>query len=130
MVDLMKLDKYSPNGLNDEEYNYIYEENKPVIFVFHGYPSLIKQLNSSRKKQFDRVLGYIEEGSITTPFDMRVQNGIDRFNICLEALKYIPDEYSKFELTNYCVKELIKHKDYIREYGKDLPEVENWKWMN
>lgn len=130
VVDLMKLDKYSPDGLNDEEYNYIYKENVPVIFVFHGYPSLIKQLNSGRQQQFDRVLGYIEEGTITTPFDMRVQNGIDRFNICLETLKYIPDEYNKFELTDYCVKELIKHKDYIREYGKDLPEVENWKWVN
>lgn len=130
VVNLMKLDKYSPEGLNDDEYNYIYKENIPVIFVFHGYPSLIKQLNFSRPKQFNRILGYNEEGSITTPFDMRVQNGIDRFNICLETLKYIPDEYNKFELTDYCVKELIKHKDYIREYGKDLPEVENWKWTN
>ncbi len=130
VVNLMKLDKYALEGLNDEEYKYIYEENIPVVFVFHGYPNLINQLTSSRQKHFDRVLGYIEEGSITTPFDMRVQNGIDRFNICLETLKYIPEKYSKFELTEYCVKELIKHKDYIRETGKDLPEVENWKWMN
>ena len=118
------------DGLTEEEYNYIFKENIPVIFVFHGYPNLIESLTSTRTKHFDRVLGYIEEGSITTPFDMRVQNGIDRFNICLEALKYIPNTFDKFELTNYCIKELIKHKEYIREYGKDLPEIDNWKWTN
>ena len=130
VVNLMKLDKRSIDGLTEEEYNYIFKENIPVIFVFHGYPNLIESLTSTRTKHFDRVLGYIEEGSITTPFDMRVQNGIDRFNICLEALKYIPNTFDKFELTNYCIKELIKHKEYIREYGKDLPEIDNWKWTN
>ena len=130
VVNLMKLDKRSIDGLTEEEYNYIFKENIPVIFVFHGYPNLIESLTSTRTKHFDRVLGYIEEGSITTPFDMRVQNGIDRFNICLEALKYIPNTFDKFELTNYCIKELIKHKEYIKEYGKDLPEIDNWKWTN
>ena len=130
VVNLMKLDKSSKEGLSEEEYNYIYKENIPSIFVFHGYPSLIESLTASRKQQFNKVLGYIEEGSITTPFDMRVQNGIDRFNICLETLKHIPDTFNKFELTDYCVKELIKHKEYIKEYGKDLPEVEKWNWMN
>ncbi len=130
VVNLMKLDKRSVDGLTEEEYNYIFKENIPIIFVFHGYPNLIESLTSTRTKHFDRVLGYIEEGSITTPFDMRVQNGIDRFNICLEALKYIPNTFDKFELTNYCIKELIKHKEYIKEYGKDLPEIDNWKWTN
>lgn len=128
VVDLMKLDKSSPNSINDEEYEYLFTKDKPIIFVFHGYPSLIQGLTINRPNKYKNVLGYQEEGSITTPFDMRVKNGIDRFNICLETLKYISDNYNKFDLTNYCIKELIKHKAYITQYGKDLPEVDNWKW--
>ena len=59
---------------------------------------------------------------------MRVKNDIDRLNICLDVANLISDDYDKFALTGYCVKELIKHNEYIRTYGKDLEEVENWKW--
>ena len=98
--------------------------------MFHGYPNLIKELIFERDNKFTSILGYQEEGSITTPFDMRVKNGIDRFNICLETIKYISEDINKFEITNYCIKTLIKHREYIRETGKDLDEVENWKWIN
>lgn len=128
VVDLMKLDKEYPNSIKDDEYEYLFTKDKPIIFVFHGYPSLIHSLTFGRLNQYASTLGYQEEGAITTPFDMRVKNGIDRFNICLEAIKYISDDYNKFDLTNYCIRELIKHKAYITNYGKDLPEVENWKW--
>lgn len=130
VVDLMKLDKTSPNSLSDEEYNYIFPNNIPVIFVFHGYPNLVRELVIDRDNKFTKVLGYQEEGSITTPFDMRVKNKIDRFNICLDVINNISDNYNKFDLTNYCIKMLIKHNEYIRETGKDLSEVDNWKWMN
>lgn len=130
VVDLMKLDKNSPNSLSDPEYNYIFPSNIPVIFVFHGYPNLIRELTLDRDNKFNLVLGYLEEGAITTPFDMRVKNEIDRFNICLNVLKLISDNYNKFELTNYCVKTLIKHNQHIRMFGSDLDEVDNWKWTN
>ena len=130
VVNLMKLDKTSPEGLKDDDYDYIFANNIPVIFSFHGYTNLIKELTIDRNNKFDIVKGYQEEGSITTPFDMRVKNEIDRFNICLDVLKLIPDNFNKFELTNYCIKELIKHNEYIRKTGKDLPEVDNWKWIN
>lgn len=130
VVNLLKLDKSSPEGLTDEEYNYLFTENLPIIFVFHGYPNLIKELTLDRQNKDITVLGYIEEGAITTPFDMRVKNKIDRFNICLEVTKHISDTFDKFEITNYAVKELIKHNVHIVKYGKDLEEVENWKWNN
>ena len=76
------------------------------------------------------VLGYKEEGRITTPFDMRVINKIDRFNICLELVNHISDDFDKFALINYCIKELIKHQVHIVEYGTDIESVENWKWSN
>lgn len=130
VVDLMKLDKESPEALTDEEYDYLFTKDKPIFFVFHGYPSLIHQLTVGRNNNNLTVKGYIEEGAITTPFDMRVKNDIDRFNICLDVINLVSDDYDKFNLTSYCVKELIKHSEYIRTYGKDLDEVENWKWSN
>ena len=128
VVNLMKLDKTSPDGLTDEEYDYLFTKDKPILFVFHGYPSLIRELTLGRNNKNIIVKGYMEEGYITTPFDMRVLNEIDRFNLCLEVTRLISDNYNKFDITNYAVKELIKHKEYTRTFGKDLPEVDNWKW--
>ena len=128
VINLLKLDNTCSDGMIDKEYDYIFPEEIPVIFVFHGYPNLISDLTKNRKKQFDLILGYQEEGAITTPFDMRVKNGIDRFNICLETCKYISDDFDKFNLTSYCAKRLIEHKEYIKTSGKDLDVVENWKW--
>ena len=130
VVNLLKLDKSSKEGLSDEEYNYIFTDNKPIIFVFHGYKNLINEFTYDRKNRNMYVLGYIEEGAITTPFDMRVRNKIDRYNICLEALEHISDEYNKEELLMYCVKQLLKHGEHIKNLGTDLDEVNNWKWSN
>jgi len=125
VVDLLTLE-----SLTDEEYDNIFPENIPVLFAFHGYPNLIRELILGRKNNEFIVKGYIEEGSITTPFDMRVKNKIDRFNLSLEVSKLIDKKYDKAELMNYCNKELIKHNEYIKLFGTDLPEVENWHWKN
>ncbi len=130
VVNLLKLDKNSENSLSDIEYDYLFTASKPIIFVFHGYPNLIREFTIDRNNKNIIVKGYQEEGSITTPFDMRVKNEIDRFHICLEVLKQIDDKYDKFEITSYCIKELLKHFEYIKIYGKDLDEIENWKWTN
>ena len=130
IVDLMKLDKEYPEALTDEEYDYLFTKDKPILFIFHGYPNLIHSLTLNRNNKNLTVKGYEEEGAITTPFDMRVKNEIDRFNICLDAANLVSDDFDKFNLTSYCVKELIKHREFIREYGRDLDEVENWKWSN
>jgi xylulose-5-phosphate/fructose-6-phosphate phosphoketolase len=92
IVDLMKLQSntHHPHGLTDEEFDKFFPQGVPVIFTFHGYPSLIHQLVYKRKQDDDfHVHGYVEEGTITTAFDMRVQNHIDRFHIVLDALRYL-----------------------------------------
>ena len=130
VVDLMKLQSESlhPHGLSDDEYDRIFTVDKPVIFAFHGYPNLIHELTYRRHNNANlHVHGYKEEGTITTPFDMRVQNHIDRFHLALNVLKYI-DIPEKEELSRYCNEMLEKHHDYIREYGVDMDEVENFKW--
>ena len=130
VVDLMKLEsnKKHPHGLNDEEYNNLFTVDKPIIFNFHGYPSLIHQLVYNRENKNIHVHGYNEEGTITTPFDMRVQNKIDRFNLVIDALKYLDNIPNKDEIIFMCNSMLEKHNKYIAENGVDMDEVNDWKW--
>ncbi len=131
VVDLMRLESNSkhPHGLSDDEYNSLFTKDKPIIFAFHGYPSLIHQLVYNRVNQNIHVHGYQEEGTITTPFDMRVQNKIDRYNLVISALKYLPQLGNRgSRLVQWCKNKLIEHKLYIKEYGEDLEEIRNWKW--
>lgn len=131
VVDLMKLEspENHPHGLDNDEYNSIFTKDKPIIFAFHGYPNLIHQLAYKRDNKNMHVHGYIEEGTITTTFDMKVQNKLDRFNLVIDALKYLPELGDKrASLTEWCKNKLIEHKEYIHEYGEDMPEIKNWKW--
>ena len=131
VVDLMKLQSnYThPHGMTDEEYDTIFTKDKPIIFNFHGYPSLIHQLTYKRSNRNLHVHGYKEEGTITTTIDKRVQNEIDRFHLVMAALKEIPRyrETSK-SLVDWCLQMLVKHKEYISEYGEDMPYIKDWKW--
>ena len=132
VVDLMKMESHlnHPHGLTDEEFDLLFTKDKPVVFAFHGYPKLIHELTQGRtnEKNF-HVHGYLEEGTITTAFDMRVQNHIDRFSLVKEALKHLPQLGDKAGHLNQEMNNLlVKHKNYIAEYGQDLPEVLDWKW--
>ena len=131
VVDLMKLESNDrhPHGLSHDEYDEIFTKDKPIIFAFHGYPSLIHQLTYNRTNQNMHVHGYNEEGTITTPFDMRVQNKIDRYNLVLDALKYLPQFDGESEgLKMECEQKLLFHKQYISEYGEDMEDIKRWKW--
>lgn len=132
VVDLMKLESSEkhPHGMTDDEYDAIFTKDKPIIFNFHGYPDLIHQLTYNRHNQNLHVHGYIEEGTITTSFDMKVQNKIDRYHLVIDALKHLQGlgNSSSF-LVEECKNKLIEHKQYIREYGIDMPEVTDWQWQ-
>ena len=130
VVDLMKLESSEnhPHGLEEDEYDSIFTKDKPIIFAFHGYPHLIHQLAYKRTNKNLHVHGYLEEGTITTTFDMKVQNKLDRFNLVMDALKYLPELGDKrTSLNEWCKNKLIEHKEYIHEYGEDMPEIKNWK---
>jgi len=131
VVDLMRLvpNDVHPHGLTDAKYDELFTKDKHIIFAFHGYPSLIHELTYKRHNQNMHVHGYIEEGTITTPFDMRVQNKLDRYHLILDALKYLPKFGSEKEvLKRYCNTMLKKHDKTIQEYGVDMEEVSNWRW--
>lgn len=131
VVDLMRLQSNTehPHGLTDEDYDALFTKNKPIIFAFHGYPNLIHQLTHKRNNKDMHVHGYKEEGTITTRFDMCVQNGIDRYHLVLAALKHLPQLGNRGALLNQlCKDKLVIHKQYIYEHGKDMPEIQNWQW--
>lgn len=131
VVDLMKLQSHEnhPHGLEDAEYDNLFTKDKPIIFAFHGYPNLIHELTYKRHNQNMHVHGYLEEGTITTTFDMKVQNKLDRYNLVIDALKYLDKLGDKSSALNeWCKNKLIEHKEYIKGYGEDMPEIKNWKW--
>ena len=131
VVDLMKLQPHGvhPHGLTDADYDAIFTKDKPIIFNSHGYPTLIHELTYTRHNKNLHVFGYIEEGTITTPFDMRVQNKIDRFDLVKTAITVLPQlgntGSSLFQKMNDL---LVKHKNYIAAVGEDIPEVRDWVW--
>ena len=131
VVDLMRLQSNTahPHGLTDEDYDAIFTKDKPIIFAFHGYPNLIHELTYKRHNNNLHVHGYKEEGTITTPFDMRVQNELDRYHLVLAALKQLPQLGNRGAILNQiCKDNLVRHKQYIKEYGEDMPEIKNWTW--
>ena len=130
VLDLMCLKtstEYS-KSLDDIEFDEIFTIDKPVIVAFHGYPSLIYEFTYFRHNRNIVVHGYEEEGTITTPFDMRVLNEIDRFHLVIEAICHLDLGMEGERVINEMERLLKKHYSYIREYGTDMPEVSEWKW--
>ena len=131
VVDLFKLESNTkhPHGLSDAEYDAIFTKDTPVIFAFHGYPTLIHELTYGRNNHNVSVHGYQEEGTITTPFDMRVQNQLVRFDLVQDAIMYLPQLGNRGSfLIQKMNDKLVEHKQYIAEYGQDLEEIRNWQW--
>ncbi|WDZ59217.1 phosphoketolase [Paenibacillus polymyxa] len=130
VVDLLKLrsQKLDPRGLSDAEFDQFFTKDKPVVFAFHGYEGLIKDLFFDRHNHNLHVHGYRENGDITTPFDMRVLNQMDRFDLVKEAVLNLPDAGKYTNIVDEMDATIKKHHQFIREEGIDLPEVENWVW--
>jgi xylulose-5-phosphate/fructose-6-phosphate phosphoketolase len=128
----MKLQSPSehPHGLDDDDFDQLFTRDKPVIFAFHGYPSLIHRLTYRRTNHDNlHVHGYKEEGTITTAFDMTVLNELDRFHLVLNVIKRVPQAGERgIYLKQKLLDKLVEHKRYIDENGADLPEIRNWAW--
>ena len=132
VIDLMTLQTSSehPHGLSQQEFDSIFSTDKPVIFAFHGYPTLIHRLTYKRANHGNfHVHGYREEGTTTTPFDMTVLNQLDRFHLAGDVVDRVP----RLRPVNAHFKQLLRdklveHQEYIRKFGDDMPEIRDWKW--
>jgi xylulose-5-phosphate/fructose-6-phosphate phosphoketolase len=130
VVDLMALQSPSqhPHGLEDSEFDALFTKDRPVVFAYHGYPTLIHRLTYKRANHDNfHVHGFMEEGTTTTPFDMVVRNKLDRFHLVESVLDYVPRAgavYLRQKLRDW----LVDHEAYIRERGTDMPMVRDWTW--
>ncbi len=132
VVDLMRLepDTEHPHGLPDREFDTLFTLDRPVIFAYHGYPTLIHRLTYKRTnhKNF-HVHGYREEGTTTTPFDMVMLNDLDRFHLVIDVLDRVPDLGPRTAtLRQEMIDAGLDARRYGREHGEDPPEIAQWKW--
>lgn len=132
VVDLLKLrsPKVDPRGLSDAEFDAYFTKDVPVIFAFHGYEGLIRDIFFDRHNHNLSIHGYRENGDITTPFDMRVLNQMDRFDLVKAAVLSLPDADKYGQIMAEMDAKVAKHHQYIRDEGTDLPEVEAWEWKS
>lgn len=132
VVDLLKLrsPKLDPRGLSDEEFDHYFTADKPVLFAYHGFEDLIRSIFYDRHNRNVMFHGYREEGDITTTFDMRVVNELDRYHLAKDIMMNVAGYQDKAAaFIQQMDRQLQKHHDYIRENGEDLPEIENWVWQ-
>ncbi|MER9371150.1 phosphoketolase family protein [Mesorhizobium sp. M0491] len=131
-VDLMTLQpkEHHPHGLSDRDFDALFTKDKPVIFAYHGYPWTIHRLTYRRTNHDNiHVRGYNEEGTTTTPFDMTVLNGLDRYHLVLSVLDRLPEPTgAHVGLKQAMEGKLVEHRAYIRAHGQDMPEILGWAW--
>lgn len=131
VVDLMRLQPADqhPHGLTDDDFDALFTTDKPIVFAYHGYPWLIHRLTHGRTNRDLHVRGYREEGTTTTPFDMAVRNGIDRFGLVIDVLDHAGGhDPASAGLRRTMVDKRAEHDRHTRQHGTDLPEIRDWHW--
>ncbi len=119
-----------PHGLSEERFTQLFTDTTDVVFAFHGYSRAAHELLHGRPEpERFHVRGYSEEGTTTTPFDMVVLNGMDRYHLAIESIRRARRAPSNAtELVRHCDEMLVRHHDYIRLHFEDVPDVREWTW--
>jgi xylulose-5-phosphate/fructose-6-phosphate phosphoketolase len=132
VVDLMRLqpDTEHPHGLSDAEFDALFTAERPIVFAYHGYPTLIHRLTYRRTNHRNlHVRGYKEEGTTTTPFDMVMLNDLDRFHLVMDVIDRVPGlSESAGRVREDMGARRIRARAYTRAHGEDDPEIRDWVW--
>ncbi len=132
VVDLMRLQSETehPHGLSDAAFDALFTTSRPIIFAYHGYPSLIHRLTYRRRNHANlHVRGYKEEGTTTTPFDIVMLNDLDRFHLVIDVIDRVPGLAERAaHLRQEMDERRLRARAYTREYGDDDPEIRDWTW--
>jgi xylulose-5-phosphate/fructose-6-phosphate phosphoketolase len=133
VVDLMRLQPETehPHGLSERDFDALFTKDKPVIFGYHGYPSLIHRLTYRRNNHHNmHVRGYKEEGTTTTPFDMVMMNDLDRYHLVMDVIDRVPSLGSRAAtLRQQMADARLAARAYTREHGEDDPAIADWTWQ-
>ncbi len=132
VVDLFRLmpEQEHPHGMSDREFDGLFTKNKPVIFNFHAYASLIHKLTYRRTNHDNfHVRGYKEKGNINTPLELAILNQVDRFNLAIDVIDRVP----RLQATGGAHEGVAEGPDYrgvnyAHENGIDQKEIREWKW--
>ena len=132
VVDLFRLMPIEehPHGLSQRDFDSLFTKDKPVIFNFHSYASLIHKLAYRRTNHANiHVRGYKEKGNINTPFELAIINQVDRFDLCIDVIDRVP----RLQTTGAHVKDWLKNEiidslNYAHAEGIDKPEIRDWTW--
>lgn len=130
VVDLATLQSTDqhPAGLDDTAFDALFTTHRPIVFAYHGYPSLIHRLTYKRNgHQNLHVHGYKERGTTTTPFDMVMLNDIDRYQLAIDAIDRVPGLADKVaDVRAGFVTAREDARRHTREHGVDIPAVADW----
>jgi xylulose-5-phosphate/fructose-6-phosphate phosphoketolase len=132
VVDLMRLqpDTVHPHGLSDAEFDSLFTVDRPVVFAYHGYPTLIHRLTYRRTNHRNlHVRGYKEEGTTTTPFDMVMLNDLDRFHLVMDVIDRVPGLVSRAgHVRQRMADRRLECRAHTRDVGEDPVEIATWQW--
>ncbi len=132
VVDLFRLmpEREHPHGLSEREFDSLFTTDKPVIFNFHAYASLIHKFTYKRKNHDNfHVRGYKEKGNINTPLELAILNQVDRFNLAIDVIDRVPKLQAAAAHTKQWLQDqIIECVNYAHANGIDSPELRNWTW--
>jgi xylulose-5-phosphate/fructose-6-phosphate phosphoketolase len=132
VVDLYRLqpDSEHPHGLTDRDFDSLFTIDKPVIFNFHGYPSLIHKFTYKRHNHDNiHVRGYKEKGNINTPLELAIRNQVDRYTIAIDVIDRVPHLSGPgAHVKEFLRNQIIEAIAYAYTEGEDKADIQNWKW--
>ena len=134
VVDLFRLmpDTEHPHGLSDRDFDSLFTLDKPIIFNFHSYASLIHKLAYRRHNHNNlHVRGYKEKGNINTPLELAIINQVDRFNLAIDVIDRVPRlQKTAAHVKDWLRSQIVEHLNEAHENGIDRESIRNWTWPN